>query len=178
MSPGRGTPKVAAPQPLDRHVRDRLRRQLTRDTAPELALRRELHARGLRYRVDRQILPGVRRRADLVFGPARVAVFVDGCFWHACPLHGAAPKNNADWWQAKLAGNVARDRDTDRRLQEAGWAVLRIWEHEPAQAAADRVATELARRRPRPAHSRGAEARDSPRQPLGPMVDQVNSRGH
>lgn len=96
-----------------------------------MTLRRGLHARGLRYRVDRPILKGDRRRrVDIVFGPARVAVFVDGCFWHLCPEHGNIPKSNSKWWRAKLERNVARDRDTDGRLREAGWHVLRIWEHE------------------------------------------------
>jgi len=104
-----------------------------------MALRRELHRIGLRYRVNRPVLPGVRRRADVVFTPARVAVFVDGCFWHGCPSHGTRPKANADWWAAKLAGNVARDRDTDARLDAAGWRVVRVWEHEDMRAAAGNV---------------------------------------
>ncbi|MBY6367691.1 very short patch repair endonuclease [Rhodococcoides corynebacterioides] len=116
----------------------RLSQQRRRDTKPELALRRLLHAAGLRYRVDRAPLPGMRRRADLVFTRARVAVYVDGCFWHSCPVHATRPRNNAQWWADKLAANVARDRDTDRRLAEAGWTVVRIWEHEdPATAAAE-----------------------------------------
>jgi DNA mismatch endonuclease (patch repair protein) len=92
--------------------------------------------RGLRYRVDVPLLPSLRRRADLVFPRARVAVFVDGCFWHGCPLHATAPKNNAAWWRNKLDRNVARDRDTDRRLIEAGWTVLRFWEHDDVLRAA------------------------------------------
>src|SRR4051794_22781912 len=95
-----------------------------RDTAPELALRSELHRRGLRFRVDRAPLPGLRRRADLLFTRARVAVYVDGCFWHVCPLHATWPKRNAAWWQEKLDSNQHRDRDTDRRLREAGWLPL------------------------------------------------------
>ena len=110
-----------------------------RDTKPELALRRELHRRGRRFFVDRAPLKGFRRRADMVFPRRRVAVYVDGCFWHSCPVHGTRPKNNAEWWAAKLAGNVARDRDTDTRLREAGWAAVRVWEHEDPVAAADRV---------------------------------------
>jgi DNA mismatch endonuclease (patch repair protein) len=106
---------------------------------PELSLRRELHRRGLRYRVDRAPLPGVRRRADVLFPRQKVAVFVDGCFWHRCPLHGTSPSNNADWWRNKLDMNVARDRDTDECLAAAGWTVLRFWEHEPAEGAADTV---------------------------------------
>ncbi|MBT1191339.1 very short patch repair endonuclease [Rhodococcoides kroppenstedtii] len=117
----------------------RLSRQRRRDTKPELALRRLLHAAGLRYRVDRAPLPGLRRRADVVFTRARVAVYVDGCFWHSCPVHATHPRNNAQWWADKLAGNVARDRDTDRRLEEAGWTVVRIWEHEDPAAAAEKV---------------------------------------
>ena len=109
--------------------------QRTRDTAPEMAVRRLLHRRGLRYRVDRPPLPGLRRRADLVFGPSRVAVFIDGCFWHGCPEHGTRPRANSDWWSTKLAANHARDEDTDRLLREAGWQVVRIWEHESVEDA-------------------------------------------
>lgn len=129
----------ARPLPASAATRDRMSAQRPRDTAPELALRRELHRRGRRYRVDLAPLPGMRRRADLVFPRARVAVFVDGCFWHRCPVHATFPKNNAQWWATKLDGNVARDRDTDTRLAEAGWTVVRIWEHEDPVAAADVV---------------------------------------
>jgi DNA mismatch endonuclease, patch repair protein len=115
-------------------------RQRRRDTGPELALRRALHRRGLRFRVN-VLLPidGVRRTADLFFSKPKVAVMVDSCFWHACPTHGSLPRSNATWWQAKLAANVLRDADTDRRLKEAGWAVIRVWEHEAVEAAADRI---------------------------------------
>ena len=107
-----------------------------------MQLRRELHARGLRYRVDRPVLADRRRRVDLVFPGPKVAVFVDGCFWHRCPEHGNIPKANRDWWREKLNRNVARDRDTDAQLAAAGWSVVRIWEHELREdpvAAADRV---------------------------------------
>ena len=117
----------------------RMRAQRRRDTAPELALRRELHRRGVRYYVDRAPMKGVRRRADLVFPRRKVAVYVDGCFWHSCPQHATFPKNNAQWWAEKLAGNVTRDRDTDTRLTDAGWTVVRIWEHENPVVAANRV---------------------------------------
>ncbi|NLU83540.1 very short patch repair endonuclease [Rhodococcus sp. HNM0569] len=117
----------------------RMARQRRRDTAPEVALRRELHRRGLRYFVDRAPIRGVRRRADVVFPGRKVAVFVDGCFWHSCPQHATHPKNNAQWWTDKLAANVTRDRDTDARLREQGWQVVRVWEHEAPQGAADRV---------------------------------------
>ena len=116
-----------------------------RDTGPELALRSELHRLGLRFRIHRRPVPGVRATADIVFGPARVAVFVDGCFWHRCPIHATAPKANGEWWAEKLEANVARDRHTDELLEQAGWLVMRVWEHEsPALAAAAilRVVTE------------------------------------
>ncbi len=110
-----------------------------RDTAPELALRSELHRRGLRFRVDRAPVRGLRSRADIVLGPARVAVYVDGCFWHSCPEHGTKPVANAEFWERKLARNRERDAATNRVLDEHGWAVLRFWEHEDPVAAADRV---------------------------------------
>ncbi|MBB1510657.1 very short patch repair endonuclease [Tessaracoccus sp. MC1756] len=114
-------------------------RQHRRDTKPELFLRRELHQLGLRYRVDHP-LPGMpRRRADVLFTRAKVAVFVDGCFWHACPEHKTSPANNALWWTAKLARNVERDRETDAHLVALGWTVLRVWEHEDMPQAAVRI---------------------------------------
>lgn len=114
-------------------------RQRTHDTTPEVALRRILHARGLRYRVN-QPLPGLpRRRADMTFTRQRIVVFVDGCFWHGCPQHRTLPKRNDAWWAAKLRLNTERDRETDRRLAEAGWTVIRVWEHEPPVEAADRI---------------------------------------
>lgn len=116
-----------------------MQRQAQRDTAAELAVRREVWRRGLRYRVDIAPIPGLRRRADLVFTKARVAVYVDGCFWHRCPVHATSPRANSEWWREKLDGNVRRDRDTDRWLVEAGWTVIRIWEHEDPIAAADRI---------------------------------------
>lgn len=110
-----------------------------RDTAPELAVRSAVHRRGLRYRVASRPLPGVRRTADLVFRGARVAVFVDGCFWHGCPDHHVLPVTNSGYWTRKVAINRARDIDTDARLAAEGWVCVRIWEHEDPVDAADRL---------------------------------------
>ena len=136
-----GTPFRSRPQPVDEHKRRSMARQRTRDTGPELAVRRRLHALGYRYRVDHRPLPDLRARGDIVFTRARVAVFVDGCFWHQCPQHRTSPRHNGAWWEAKLQANVARDRATDRRLADAGWRVVRIWEHaSPDEAVATIVA--------------------------------------
>jgi DNA mismatch endonuclease (patch repair protein) len=119
-------------------TRRRMEAVRRRDTGPEMALRSALHGRGLRFRVDAPI-QGRRRRADLVFTRVRIAVYVDGCFWHRCPLHGTLPKSNTDWWVHKLQANVERDRATDRDLTNAGWLVIRVWEHEDVSEAATRV---------------------------------------
>ncbi|MFD0684062.1 very short patch repair endonuclease [Actinomadura fibrosa] len=110
-----------------------------RDTKPELALRRAVHALGLRYRVSIRPLPGVRRTADLVFTRAKVAVFLDGCFWHGCPDHHTKAATNAAYWADKVEKNRARDRGTDALLEAAGWVVVRIWEHENPREAALKV---------------------------------------
>lgn len=108
-------------------------------TRPELQLRRALHRRGLRYRVQFRV-PGMpRRRVDVAFTRARVAVFVDGCFWHSCPEHCVVPKANRDWWLWKFEVNRRRDQDTDQRLATLGWTVVRAWEHEDPEAVADLV---------------------------------------
>ncbi|WP_081618171.1 very short patch repair endonuclease [Mycobacterium sp. 155] len=130
-------------------VRKRMQRQQTRDTAPEIAVRRLIHAAGIRYRVDVAPLPNLRRRADVVFGPARVALFIDGCFWHGCPDHGSRRTTaNTEYWSAKIERNQARDRDTDERLREAGWLSLRVWEHEDPIVVADRAVAIVRDRRP------------------------------
>jgi DNA mismatch endonuclease (patch repair protein) len=113
-----------------------------------MPLRRALHGRGLRFFVDRAPLTDYpRRRADIVFPRLRLAVFVDGCFWHGCPQHATAPKTNSEWWRAKLEANRRRDRETDVALQAAGWKVVRVWEHEGADGAAEHVAAIVARLR-------------------------------
>ena len=125
----------------------------SQDTKPELRLRSALHRIGLRYRVRLPVsVGGIRTRPDVVFTRRRVAVFVDGCFWHRCPDHATSPKANSGYWAAKLDRNVTRDRRVDAALDHAGWAVVRVWEHEPADEAATRVAAVLADR-PRAAQS-------------------------
>jgi DNA mismatch endonuclease (patch repair protein) len=113
-----------------------MRANRSRDTAPELALRSELHRRGLRFRVDTEPVKGLRRRADIVFGPARVAVLVHGCFWHGCPEHYVAPKTNREFWAQKAIINRRRDADTLVQWKAEGWVVMVIWEHEDLVAAA------------------------------------------
>jgi DNA mismatch endonuclease, patch repair protein len=110
-----------------------------RDTRPERLLRSELHRRGLRFRVHQRPEADIRATVDIVFRSARTLIFVDGCFWHSCPQHGNLPKANRDWWAAKLDANVARDRANDAAFRARGWTVIRVWEHEPTEAAADRI---------------------------------------
>lgn len=129
-------------QPIAPATSKRMSRTAQRDNPRERALRAELHRRGLRFRLHRMI-EGSRRTIDIAFTGPKVAVFVDGCFWHGCPEHGTWPKNNADWWRAKIEANIERDRDTDHRLAEAGWSVVRVWEHEDIGKAADRVEQEI-----------------------------------
>jgi DNA mismatch endonuclease (patch repair protein) len=109
------------------------------DTAPELGLRRALHALGLRYRLQVRVPGNNRRRIDIAFTRARVAVFVDGCYWHGCPDHGTRPKANREWWDWKIARNKARDADTNLLLTSQGWMVVRVWEHDDPSTAADRI---------------------------------------
>lgn len=129
--------KNLPPRPTTENARRTMRANKRKDTAPELAVRRRLHAAGLRYRVD---FPAdetdKRRRADIVFTRARIAIFIDGCFWHGCPLHFVPPKRNAEYWGPKIAKNMERDITSSERLRAAGWQVLRFWEHEDPTAVA------------------------------------------
>lgn len=125
--------------PADGRVSQRYAAVARRDTAPELALRRALWHAGLRYRVQYKV-PGLpRRKIDIAFTRQKVAVQVDGCFWHGCPEHGTVPGRNTEWWRWKIQRNQDRDRDTDARLAELGWSVIHVWEHEDPTEAAGRV---------------------------------------
>jgi DNA mismatch endonuclease (patch repair protein) len=130
-SPGRSH----GPAALSAQVARQMSRMPRKDTRPERILRSELHRRGLRFRTH-VALPG---RPDVIFTRAKLAVFVDGCFWHRCPEHATAPKNNSAWWADKLEANVQRDARQTTQLVALGWTVLRVWEHEDAVAAADLV---------------------------------------
>ncbi len=126
----------AAPRPLNDVVRRQMKSMPRRDTAVELSLRRAMHRLGLRYRVHLRGLPGT---PDIALTKARIAIFVDGCFWHRCPEHGTAPKNNSGWWAKKLDENVARDRRKDIQLEELGWTAVHVWEHEDPMDAAEKI---------------------------------------
>lgn len=124
------------PKPLSELVSRQMSAMPSRDTSTEMAFRRELHSRGLRYRTHLKTLPG---KPDIAFTRARIAVFVDGCFWHRCPDHGTTPKNNGKWWADKLEANVARDRRNDDYLQRLGWITVHVWEHEDPSTAAEAI---------------------------------------
>lgn len=134
-------------RPSSPGVSARMSRQLSKNTAAELAVRRLLHAAGLRYRVEYRVPGMARRRIDVAFPGLKVAVLIDGCFWHGCPQHATHPKANAEWWREKLDRNMARDRETTEHLTAEGWTVLRFWEHEAPGDVAVRVAAAVAQRR-------------------------------
>ena len=121
-------------------ARKAMKSNRSRDTHAELAVRRLVHAAGLRYRVNARPEPELRRTADLLFRRARVAVFIDGCYWHGCPEHFTMPASNTAYWTAKIARNRERDRDTTSLLEERGWLVLRFWEHDAPVRVADVIA--------------------------------------
>lgn len=111
----------------------------SRESTLELAVRKALFARGLRFRKQVRVVPKLRCTVDIVFPRLRIAVFIDGCFWHRCPLHATAPAANGEWWRRKLDANVARDRRNDAALRAAGWTVLRYWEHQPVEEIAQEI---------------------------------------
>jgi len=132
--------------PPSASTRQRMQRQTRRDTQPEMRLRSALARKGFRFRKHVRAIPALRREADVVFRSRRVAIFVDGCFWHGCPNHARSSKANSEWWAAKIERNRARDRQTDEILEEAGWTVIRVWEHEDTEDAVRRIETVLASR--------------------------------
>lgn len=140
---------VASPPPSSDSARRTMVANRRRDTSIELKVRRILHAKGARYRVD--FAPdgsNRRRRADIVFTRARVAVYLDGCFWHGCPIHYVEPKSNVEYWRPKINRNIARDAETTAGLEKLGWTVLRFWEHEEPESVAVRVLEVVHRNRP------------------------------
>jgi DNA mismatch endonuclease (patch repair protein) len=142
IAPGVGVPY---PEPTSKAASNVGRGNRRADTRPEIALRSALYARGLRFRKDYLLrCEGLRVRPDVVFQRPRIAVFVDGCFWHSCPEHGTRPARNTSYWLPKLSANVARDRRVNEALTAAGWTVVRIWEHEEADAAAATIAQLIA----------------------------------
>ncbi|WP_420371967.1 very short patch repair endonuclease [Mycolicibacterium smegmatis] len=145
-----GPAASARPAASSESVRARMSKQRRRDTQPEVRVRQILHARGIRFRVDARPESDLRCKADILWRSLRLAVFVDGCFWHGCPEHTTRPRANAEWWAQKLDANVTRDRRTDSALAARGWVVLRFWEHEDPTAVADVICSQLGeRRRPR-----------------------------
>lgn len=124
-------------------VSRRMSRTAGRDNPREREIRSALHGRGLRFRIHLAAITGTRRTIDIAFTRSRLAVFCDGCFWHGCPIHATTPKANREWWMNKIANNEARDRDTDARLEQNGWAVLRIWEHVPVDEAVSMILARL-----------------------------------
>ena len=154
-------PLPASPLPTSAKASAVMRANVRTDTRPEKRLRSELHRMGLRFRKDYPIrgLGGRPVRPDIVFTRAQVAVFVDGCFWHRCPIHGSVPRSNTDYWGPKLARNVERDHEVDARLEAAGWDIVRVWEHEDAPDAADQIAQLVRARRRHPAGASGCKVR-------------------
>jgi DNA mismatch endonuclease (patch repair protein) len=130
---------IRVPPPSSAAALRRMQAAKPKDTVPEKAIRSAIHRRGLRYRVDAKPLKELNRRADIIFRSIKVAVFIDGCFWHGCPIHGTQAKANAEFWRVKIRQNRERDADTNKRLEEAGWKVIRIWEHEDPEDASEKI---------------------------------------
>jgi len=139
--------KVSGLKPSSEAALRRMQAARSRDTAPERALRLAIYHKGLHYRVDTRPLKELNRRADIVFRSAKVAVFVDGCFWHGCPIHGTQAKANAEFWKNKIKQNQLRDANTSKQLKRVGWRVIRVWEHEDSRKAAEKIYNIVVKRR-------------------------------
>ena len=144
-------PKVKTPKSRSIAVRNVMRANRGADTGPEMRLRSLVHKAGLRYAIDVRPEPDINRRADLVFRGAKVAVFVNGCFWHGCPKHYSAPKSNKRYWSEKVRRNRERDVETMVLLKRRGWRVLVFWEHQPARLCSERVVSIVSERKKRAA---------------------------
>jgi len=131
--------KMRNPKPSSDAALKRMKAAKPKDTAPEMALRSALHKKGLRFRIDVKPIKELNRKADIVFRHVKVAIFVDGCFWHGCPIHGTQAKANAEFWALKIKQNQERDKDTVIRLEAAGWRVIRVWEHEDPEEIAQEI---------------------------------------
>ncbi len=150
MPPTSPDKKQSSPHPSSEAAQNRMKAVRQKGTAAELLVREVLDTYGLVYETNSQPLPKLRRFADILFREEKIAVFIDGCFWHGCPTHGTQSKSNARFWAEKIARNKERDRDTDRQLREAGWTVVRKWEHEDPTAVAKSIWTELQKRNQHP----------------------------
>lgn len=131
--------RVAKSVPSSDAALKRMKATKRRDTAPEKALRSALHSKGLRFRIDQKPIKELNRKADIIFRSVKVAVFVDGCFWHDCPIHGTQAKANAEFWRNKIEQNRVRDLDTNKQLKKVGWKVVRVWEHEDPEKASRKI---------------------------------------
>ncbi|WP_275096150.1 very short patch repair endonuclease [Sedimenticola hydrogenitrophicus] len=151
---------MARIKPSSPETSRRMAKVRQKGTDAEIALRRELYRRGLRYRVDYAVMKKPRRVADVAFPRLKIAIFVDGCFWHGCPEHATWPKQNAEFWRKKIEANRLRDADTNSRLLDIGWTVLRFWEHESPIEAAGVVARTVAMARTKRSASPGALEKD------------------
>jgi len=143
--------RVKTPKSRSVAVRNVMRANRGVDTGPEIRLRSLVHKAGLRYAIDVRPEADINRRADLVFRAAKVAVFVNGCFWHGCPKHYSSPKSNKRYWSEKVRRNRERDVETRNLLKRRGWRVLVFWEHQPAQSCSDRVVSIVSERKKRAA---------------------------
>jgi len=139
--------KTAKPIASSKAALTRMKAAKSRDTAPEKSLRSSLFIKGLRFRVDTKPIKEFNRKADIVFRAIKIAVFVDGCFWHGCPIHGTQAKANAEFWRNKIKQNQLRDLDTNEKLKKAGWKVVRVWEHENPEKAAEKILKLVVKRR-------------------------------
>lgn len=131
--------KIIRPAASSEAALHRMQAAKPKDTAPEKAIRSTLHRLGLRYSIDAKPVKQLNRRADILFRPLKVAVFIDGCFWHGCPIHGTQAKSNAEFWRSKIKRNQERDADTTKQLEDAGWKVIRVWEHENPIESAEEI---------------------------------------